>query len=58
MTRKAAEAALAAGDLEGCRAALFDAVRENAADPALRSFLFQYCCVTGDWTRAAKQLTC
>lgn len=56
MTRKAAEAALAAGDLDGCRKALFNAVRENAADPALRSFLFQFCALTGDWVRAGKQL--
>ncbi|MFK7942590.1 MAG: virulence protein SciE type, partial [Paracoccaceae bacterium] len=56
MTRKAAEAALASGDLDGCRAALFEAVRENAADPELRSFLFQFCSLIGDWTRASKQL--
>lgn len=56
MTRKAAEAALAVGDLDGCRKALFDAVRDDPGDPALRSFLFQFSCVTGDWPRAVKQL--
>ena len=56
MSRKAAEAALAAGELDECRKALFDAVRENASDHELRAFLFQFCCVTGDWGRALKQL--
>lgn len=56
MTRKAADAALAAGDLDGCRKALFDAVRDDPADPSLRSFLFQFSSVTGDWSRAVKQL--
>lgn len=56
MSRQAAEAALAAGDLAGSRAHLVEAVRSRPGDPALRSFLFQLSCVLGDWTRADKQL--
>ncbi|MEL6479162.1 MAG: type VI secretion system accessory protein TagJ [Pseudomonadota bacterium] len=56
MTRKAADAALAAGNLEDCRTALFDAVRAAPDDPELRAFLFQYLCLVGDWERADKQL--
>ena len=56
MSRKAADAALAAGDLDACKTALFDGVRANPDDPELRAFLFQYCCVTGEWERADKQL--
>lgn len=56
MTRLAAEEALASGDLDTCRASLFDAVRENPGDAELRAFLFQLCAVMGDWDRAGKQL--
>lgn len=56
MSRRAAEAALAVGDLAGARSALVGAIRAAPGDVALRSFLFQLSCVTGDWDRAAKQL--
>ncbi len=56
MTRKAAEAALASGDLDTSRAELFNAVRDNPGDAELRAFLFQLCAVLGDWDRAEKQL--
>lgn len=51
-----AEDLLKAGDLDGALAALQDAVRKDAANPALRIFLFQLLCVRGDWKRAIAQL--
>lgn len=51
-----AEDQLKAGDLDGALAALQDAVRKDAANPALRVFLFQLLCVRGDWKRAIAQL--
>lgn len=56
MSRDAAQQALAAGDLAGCRARLVEAVRASPGDPALRAFLFQFFCVIGEWDRAAQQL--
>lgn len=56
MTRRAAEEALAAGDLAGCRARLVEAVRAAPGDASLRAFLFQLSCVLGDWERADKAL--
>jgi type VI secretion system protein ImpE len=44
------------GDLDNSLQALQQSVRERPADPALRVFLFQLLCVTGDWQRALKQL--
>jgi type VI secretion system protein ImpE len=37
-------------------AKLLDQVRGDPANAKLRVFLFQLCCVTGDWTRAKSQL--
>lgn len=56
MSRQAASTALAAGDLDGARRHLVEAIRAAPGDPALRAFLFQLACVTGDWDRAAKAL--
>lgn len=56
MSSRSAQDALAAGDLAGCRSALVEAVRAAPGDASLRSFLFQFFCVTGDWSRAAQQL--
>jgi type VI secretion system protein ImpE len=43
-------------DAEGALAALLNQVRGNPADAKLRVFLFQLCCITGDWARAKTQL--
>jgi type VI secretion system protein ImpE len=43
-------------EVDAALAALLDEVRANPADPKLRVFLFQLCCVTGDWVRAKTQL--
>ncbi|WP_297777817.1 type VI secretion system accessory protein TagJ [uncultured Roseovarius sp.] len=51
-----AEDLLEAGDLDGALVALQEAVRGDAANPALRIFLFQLLCVRGDWKRAIAQL--
>ena len=51
-----AEDLLKTGDLDGALSALQDAVRADAANPALRVFLFQLLCVRGDWNRAIAQL--
>lgn len=56
MSRQAADAALAAGDLAASRAHLVEAIRNQPGEPGLRSFLFQLSCVLGDWTRADRQL--
>lgn len=56
MSGRAAQEALAAGDLAGCRSALVEAVRAAPRDDSLRAFLFQFFCVTGEWSRAAQQL--
>lgn len=56
MSRGAAQEALAAGDLAGCRRALVEAVRAAPGDATVRAFLFQFFCVTGEWDRAAQQL--
>ena len=45
-----------AGRLDEALAALQDEVRSNAADPKLRTFLFQLLCVLGQWPRALTQL--
>ncbi|WP_299153912.1 type VI secretion system accessory protein TagJ [uncultured Tateyamaria sp.] len=51
-----AEDLLKAGDLDGALAALQDAVRADASNPALRIFLFQLLSVRGEWKRAIAQL--
>lgn len=51
-----AEELIRSGDLDGALAALQDAVRGDAANAALRIFLFQLLCVRGDWKRAIAQL--
>jgi len=51
-----AEEYVRAGRAEDALKSLQDAVRENAADPKLRVFLFQLFCVLGKWERALTQL--
>jgi type VI secretion system protein ImpE len=51
-----AEEALRAGDLDAALAALQDKIRNQPADPKLRTFLFQLLAVRGDWDRALNQL--
>jgi type VI secretion system protein ImpE len=51
-----AEELLQTGRVEESLACLQEAVRNNAADPRLRVFLFQILCVTGQWKRALNQL--
>ena len=51
-----AEDLLKSGDLDGALAALQEAIRGDAANPALRIFLFQLLCVRGEWKRAIAQL--
>jgi type VI secretion system protein ImpE len=47
---------LAAGDPAAALKALQQQVRAQAADPKLRTFLFQLLCVLGQWQRAGDQL--
>lgn len=54
--RAAAEEQVRAGDVAGALASLQSAVRDKPADAALRVFLFQLYCITGDWSRAMVQL--
>src|SRR5437868_6568515 len=56
ITRNGAEELLAAGDTQGALELLQRQVRERAADPKLRVFLFQLLCVLGQWQRAFTQL--
>lgn len=51
-----AEELLQTGRLEESLTALQQAIREDAADPRLRVFLFQTLCVLGQWDRALTQL--
>ncbi|MEO9683028.1 MAG: type VI secretion system accessory protein TagJ [Tateyamaria sp.] len=51
-----AEDLLKSGDLDGALAALQADIRADAANPALRIFLFQLLSVRGDWKRAIAQL--
>lgn len=44
------------GDLPGALAALQDAIRKDASNPKLRTFLFQLLSVQGQWNRALTQL--
>jgi len=52
----AAEQALRDGDPFAALKLLQDEVRAKAADPKLRTFLFQLLCVLGQWERALNQL--
>ena len=56
ITLNGAEELLAAGDTQGALELLQRQVRERAADPKLRVFLFQLLCVLGQWQRAFTQL--
>ena len=56
MIQPNAQECLAAGDPQGALDLLQRQVREHAADPKLRVFLFQLLCVLGQWQRAANQL--
>ncbi|MBE1283386.1 MAG: tetratricopeptide repeat protein [Rhodobacteraceae bacterium] len=51
-----AEELIKSGDLDGALAALQAKIRGDAANGALRVFLFQLLCVLGDWKRAIAQL--
>jgi type VI secretion system protein ImpE len=51
-----ADALLRAGDLDGARAALVEAVRRAPSDQPVRMFLFQLLCVLGEWDKALAQL--
>jgi type VI secretion system protein ImpE len=51
-----AQELVAAGDPKGALDLLQKQVRERAADPKLRVFLFQLLCVLGQWQRALTQL--
>ena len=51
-----AAALLRRNELDAALSKLLDQVRAYPADAKLRIFLFQLCCVTGDWTRAKTQL--
>src|SRR5262245_34348183 len=42
--------------LDAATAKLLEQVRGDPANAKLRIFLFQLCCVTGDWARAKTQL--
>lgn len=50
-----ADELLAAGDLEGARAALVETVRTAPSDQAARLFLLQLMMVGGEWDKAANQ---
>jgi len=56
MSADQARALLAEGQPAAALKALQQAVRSNAADVKLRTFLFQLMCVLGQWPRAADQL--
>ena len=51
-----AEECIKAGDLDTALSELMKAVRDDPANPAYRTFLFQLLCVKGDWNRALTQL--
>jgi len=51
-----ADELLRAGDLEGARAALVEAVKRAPADQAVRMFLFQLLCLLGEWDKAQAHL--
>lgn len=43
-------------EVDAALAKLLDQVRAEPANPKFRVFLFQLCCITGDWVRAKNQL--
>jgi type VI secretion system protein ImpE len=51
-----ADELLRAGDLDGARASLVEAVRKGPQDQQARMFLFQLLCVGGEWDKALTQL--
>src|SRR6201996_4399409 len=51
-----ADELLRAGDLDGARALLVDAVRRGPQDQPARMFLFQLLCISGEWDKALIQL--
>lgn len=51
-----ADELLAAGDVDGARRALIEALRNDPREERARMFLFQLFCVTGEWERASAQL--
>jgi type VI secretion system protein ImpE len=51
-----ADELLRAGDLDGARASLVEAVRKSPQDQPARLFLFQLLCVGGEWDKALTQL--
>ncbi|HKK37171.1 MAG TPA: type VI secretion system accessory protein TagJ [Paracoccaceae bacterium] len=56
MSRREAEAALAAGDLSAAGAKLIEAVRAAPGDAGLRAFLFEVSALAGNGERAMKAL--
>jgi protein involved in temperature-dependent protein secretion len=51
-----ADELLRAGDVDGARAALVEAVKRAPNDQQTRMFLFQLLCVAGEWDKAMAQL--
>lgn len=51
-----ADELLAAGDVDGARAALVDTIKRSPDDQRARMFLFQLMCVQGEWDKAQAQL--
>jgi type VI secretion system protein ImpE len=51
-----ADERLQAGDLDGARAALIEAVKRAPSDQGARMFLFQLQCLLGEWDKAQAQL--
>ncbi|GAA6172884.1 type VI secretion system accessory protein TagJ [Colwellia sp. KU-HH00111] len=51
-----AEGFLRLNDLDSCKKALFEEIKNSPGDIKLRIFLFQLSCITEDWARASGQL--
>lgn len=51
-----AEDCIREGNLDEALSTLTDSIRNEPANPAYRTFLFQLLCVTGNWDRALTQL--
>ncbi len=56
MAGDAADDLLHAGDLDGARAALVEAVRRQPGDARLRLYLFSLLAIVGEWDKARTQL--
>lgn len=56
MAGDAADTLLQAGDLDGARAALVEAVRRQPGDPRLRLYLFSLLAIAAEWDKARTQL--